>query len=136
MQAWRRDGIDLPILVIRYNPHEYTIEEDGVTRSVKISTKEEKERRIEKVLTEIESRIQLEERILMEQEDRTENQMDLADKSPFEIEHRYYDAIIDQNGEEIAKVTLEPTYKQILSDLQNNGRKRKRQDAETPAEPR
>jgi len=104
MKALRRDRIDLPILVIRYNPHEHTIEEDGVTRKVKISTLQEKKRRIEKVLAEIES-------------------MDLSDIPPFQIEHRYYDAITDANGKEVAIVSQERKYKQILSEiLQNNSR--------------
>lgn len=116
MEAMRRDGIRLPILVIRYNPHQYTI--DGVPKDPP------KGQRMDKLLDDIKS-------------------MDLTDKPSFQIEYRYYDAITDANGKEVAKVTQGADYQhyyQMILSLENIGstpdsKKRKRQDAETP-EPR
>ena len=93
MEAPWRDEITDPILVIRSNPHDYEIE-DTQTGVVRRFTEENHpmEARINENLDYIRS-------------------LDLtdADTPPFQIEHRYYDAIIDENGNQIARTTLEPT---------------------------
>jgi len=89
-KLWR-DGITEPILVLRFNPHDYDIEDTrtGVIRRFTAENKPMEARMID-VRTYIES-------------------LDLTDAPPFQIEHRHYDAIIDENGNQIARTTLEPT---------------------------
>jgi len=100
---WSNEITD-PILVIRSNPHDYEIEDQrtGVTRRY---TEEDHpmEARINENLDYIRS-------------------LDLTDTDapPFQIEHRYYDAIIDENGNQIAKTTREPIYQMVLSTLENH----------------
>lgn len=100
--GFRRDGITDPILVLRFNPHDYEIE-DTRTGVIRRFTQENKpmEARMIDLRTYIES-------------------LDLTDAPPFQIEHRHYDAIIDENGNQIAKTTLENTYQMVLSTLENH----------------
>ena len=102
MPALRGGGITENILVLRSNPHDYEIEDTrtGVTTRY-TEENHPMEARMNDICTYIRS-------------------LDLTDAPPFQIEHRYYDAIIDENGNQIAKTTLEPTYQEVLSTLENH----------------
>lgn len=102
METLWSNGITEPILVLRSNPHDYQIE-DTRTGVITRFTEENHpmEARMEDIRTYIES-------------------LDLTDAPPFQIEHRHYDAIIDENGNQIARTTLEPTYQEVLSTLENH----------------
>lgn len=112
IESMRLSGIQEPIFVIRYNPHQYTI--NGAPDEQNPPNENDLRELIHKIKS-----------------------MDLTSEPLFQIEYYYYDARI-VNGEKVAEVTLNDDYREILSELKNSSdkpdsKKRKRQVMPVPS---